>query len=407
MKRLLTSGFVLLTLAGTSFAQSKRAYVDDIYYDSKAVKEEVVEQEEEAPQPARETQPTASDDAYSYSEDGDNADNRARTRSYEDEDYASIDDDYYYSTQINRFNYPFYNRPYWSSFYNPNWYDPFWVDPYWGWSPWTRPGLSMSIGMGPYWTSYWGWQSWYGFGGFSSYYGGPMYGFGGGYYTGFWNGYYAGLYGSPGLYGGRSRSISYGPRYSLNAPRNAHINSTRNSFRRDGNNLNTQRALPVGMAPRNNTQRIGNPDNSRGGSAGLETGSRRDINGSRIESIDRSAPIRSSDAPMRGDRNFGSNEASPRSRWNSDGAIRQDQGSAPVAAPRRERGGFFGGRSESAPSRNMTQPRMEQRSFPQPRMEQRSAPAPRMEAPSRSFGNGGGSRSFGGSGGGGIRGGRR
>ena len=424
MKRLLITGLVLLNMMGASasFAQSKRTYDDDIYYNSKAAKEEPPA-EEEQPAKKRASQ-QREDENDTYSSSGNNYDSRSNSsnKSYDDEDdYVNYDDDYYYSTQINRFNNPFYNRPYWSSFYNPYWYDPFWVDPYWGWSPWARPGFSVSFGGGPYWSSYWGWQSWYGCGGFNSYYGNPGYGMYGGYYSGYWNGYYAGLYNNYGYGNGRYRTVTYGPRYSLNARTNSRAHNVgSHGFRREANPGTMQTAPASGLStPRMNGMRTadGTIDRSgRGRGTAIESaGSGRDIRNAGVESIDRPRENGGTNEPgiIRDNvRSFDNDRApiaeSPRSsRWNSGDVRNNEQMSAPSAQPRRERGSLFGGRSE-APVRSNDQPRMEQRSFSQPRMEQRSAPAPRMEAPSRSsMGSGGGSRSMGSSGGGGFRGGRR
>ncbi|HXS37419.1 MAG TPA: hypothetical protein VN721_12015, partial [Flavipsychrobacter sp.] len=133
------------------------------------------------------------------------------------DEYVDYNDDNSYSTRIRRFDDPFYNQGYYSSFYNPYWYSPNYVDPYMGWNPWYGPSFGVGIGIGgPYWSSYWGWNTWWGYPGFGSCWGYPLYAspWYGGFYGGFWNGYYAGIYNGYGGYTGRS--VSYGPRYTLN-----------------------------------------------------------------------------------------------------------------------------------------------------------------------------------------------
>jgi hypothetical protein len=407
-----------MTGASASFAQSKRTYDDDIYYNSKNAREEEPEAEEQRPQKRASRQ--AAEERDTYTSSGNSYDSRSNQRYDDEDDYVNYDDDYYYSTQINRFNYPFYNRPYWSSFYNPYWYDPFWVDPYWGWNPWARPGFTVAFGAGPYWSSFWGWQSWYGCGGFSSYYGNPGFGMYGGYYSGFWNGYYAGLYNNFGYGNGRYRAITYGPRYSLNANTNSRAHNVGyQGFRREARPNSMQTAPAAGLStPRMNGMRAGDGSMDRSvrtrGNAMESAGSGRELRNNNVDYIDRPGGNTRSNEPgiiRDNGRAFDNDRApvteSPRSgRWND--GVRNEQMAPPAAQPRRERGSIFGGRSEApargeAPARSYDQPRVE-RSFSQPRME-RSAPSPRMTAPSRMDGGGGG-RSMG-SGGGGFRGGRR
>ncbi len=401
MKRLLTAGLVLLAMAGAtaSFAQQKRTYDDDIYSDTKAAKQ--AQQEEDykaqaAPSENDATKPAADDNTYTSS-DGDSYDSRSKSREYgDDPDY---DNDYYYASRINRFYYPFYNRPYYSSFYNPYWYDPYWVDPYWGWSPWYRPGFSISFGTGPYWSSYWGWSSWYGCGSFGSYYGYPGYGMYGGYYSGYWNGYYAGLYNNYG-YGRGYRTITYGPRYSLNSNQNNYTHYVNRSMRRDAIDRSAQ-ATPGFGTPRSSGFRSIDNDGRRAVRENATVNDNGQLRGAEAPSRDR-GEIRFSE------RDRTHVEAAPRADRND---LRQDQsGSAPQES---RRGGWFG-RSERTESRapetrrdggwfgrgeRSEAPMREQRSFSQPRME---------SAPSRNFGGGnrdfgGGSRSFGGGSSGGGR----
>lgn len=382
MKRILTIGLMLLSVSSLSSAQAqeKRQYDDDIYGISRSS-----DQREETTDSRANTTTYSDRDNTTYSSSGSSSDSRSTSNQYSDEYYES-DDDYYYATRISRFNYPFYNRPYWSSFYNPYWYDPYWVDPYWGWSPWTRPGLTLSFGYGPYWSSYWGWNSWYGYPGFGAYYGNPYggWGWGGGYYSGYWNGYYAGMYNGigDGGYGRNMRTITYGPRYNLR-PRT--VGGLDNSINRGG--VGSFRQAPA--TGNNNTFNTSAPAvrNERMRSLSNEPTTRdRDV---RQQQMD----VRN-DEVIREPR--GSEVNSNRGTWSNGNSVRGAETNTPSEAPRRERGGFFGGgqpteqRQMRAPSEA---PRVEQqRTYSQPRFE---------PAPSRSFERGGGGGGFGGSRGGG------
>ncbi len=378
MKKAFVTALLLLTAGSTvSFAQGRKAFDDDVYYNSKKAKEEA---EQEAAKPS-ESQSDKGDER-SYSSSGNTTD-----RSYSDDgQYSDADDDYYYASRINRFYYPFYNRPYWSSFYNPNWYDPFWVDPYWGYNPWARPGFSVSIGVGPYWSSYYGWSSWYGYSPFGSYYGYPAWGIGGGYYSGYWNGYYAGLYNN--YYGGSYgyRTVTYGPRYSLNANSNRGANlplgyrGGRREIRSNGFEQQGSSGGGVMSNPRSGTMRIGSAQPDRG--AVLRSDDR-NMNGSAVTPESGARPSRGI---------FGANRDQMRG---DEGRVRGDA-PAPQGAPiqERSRGGWFG-RGEAAPPVRVEQPRQ--------------APAPQRNFGGDRGGSFGGGRSFGGgnSGGGGGFGGRR
>lgn len=217
MKSLLLSVVFGMTIAGGAMAQSGNTYDDDIYSSGPSTRKQRSSNENR--EPSR---------ADNYDRPGDDGFTDNGQTSYSGDSYIDYDDDdYYYSSSINRFGYSsFYNRPYFSTFANPYWYNPYWVDPYWGWSPWNRPGLSIGVSFGsPYWNSYWGWQNWYGYSPFNSFYYPSYYGgwgynnWGcGGYYGNYWNGYYAGIYNG---YGNgwnyrNNRNITYGPRYSMN-----------------------------------------------------------------------------------------------------------------------------------------------------------------------------------------------
>lgn len=220
MKRpIIYSIFLLLIGALPAAAQG----YDDIYYTPADAQQEAQQQ---AREDARDSARYVQRRSQSFSEEQ----QEGSGGYYRGDDYVDYENDYYYATNINRFYRPFHNMGFYSAFYNPYWYDPFWVDPYWGWSPWIRPGITISFGS-PYWTSYGGWYSWYGYPGFYSawtypYYAGGWYGYNAGYYSGYWNGYYAGLYNN---YGGGYRAATYGPRYSLNAAHNSNIRTVANN----------------------------------------------------------------------------------------------------------------------------------------------------------------------------------
>jgi hypothetical protein len=383
MKRIIITALMMLSAGAINSiqAQKSRQYDDDIYGGKPS------EQKQEAPARTN-TDGNVQDDERTYSSSGNNAssggsmDSRDNSRQYNSDEYYDSDDDYYYSSRISRFNYPFYNRPYWSSFYNPYWYDPYWVDPYWGYSPWTRPGLSISFGYGPYWSSYWGWSSWYGNPYFGSYYAYPSYGYGG-YYSGYWNGYYAGMYngGYGDAYGARRQNITYGPRYSLRP------NSTR-AVGTSGAGYNGFRTSPT-----RNT--MSSPEAGTVRSEGFRRVPETVIDPSRDER-GRDAAIRNNPdnvSPRTDDRPV-------RNGWNESNINRGNEAN-PQQAPRRDRGSWYsGGRTESpATPRSSETPRVqENRGYQQsqPRSEQRYESTPSRGADRGSFGGGGGGRSFGG-----------
>jgi len=207
MKHIFLTYLLLATLGAVSAdAQSKKVY-DDIYYTADDAKKdaEAAEKERQAIEEARRQR------AAEREANGDNTGYESGEEEYIDYD----DDDYYYANRFNRFSGPYYGASYWA--YDPFYWDPWWGGGYyargWGWGPsW---GFSVGYG-GPYWSSYWGWNNWCGYPGFYSAWNSPWYygyGYGGGYYNGFYDGYYAGAYG-----GGINniRTVSYGPRSSIN-----------------------------------------------------------------------------------------------------------------------------------------------------------------------------------------------
>jgi hypothetical protein len=420
MKNLLLVGLLSFSSLGIVSAQSRNTYDDDIYINSS-----------DARKKAKETKGNSGNEGSSTSENNydrpgdDNFSDNGNT-SYSGDAYVDYDDDYYYSTYFNRFGYnSFYNRPYFSSFNNPYWYNPYWVDPYWGWSPWYRPGITLSFGAGPYWGSYWGWQSWYGYGGFNSFYypsmyacgWGPGYGYGGwgcggGFYSNYWNGYYAGVYG--GYYGngwGRNygRTVTYGPRYSMNniANNNTRSRQQRVMEPRPGGGLRTTNE------PRFDQRgQVGNRDASAGNSGfrandnvNLDRGARprggRFYNDQNMQPNDQGYGARSRDAVsdpgmMRGNPDYGNG----RSRMDA----RRFQNNQPMQSDNAPQDNYGGrGRSmQQAPMNNNNS-----YNPPAPQMQQ-SRPAPTFNGGGmRGGGFGGGSRGGGGGfgGGGGSRGG--
>ncbi len=182
------------------------------------------------------------------------------------EDYIDYDEDYSYSSRINRFDNSFYNMGYYSAFYNPFWYDPYWSDPYWGYRPWYA---SYGYSYGPYWNSGWGWNTWYGYGGFSCwnypYYAGGWYG---NCYNGYWNSYYAGVDGR----NNQNRSVGYGPRQNSIGNRMGNRITT-NGFRTSApvnqiglrtNALRTTEPNRAGVIRNGNNGRNNLPDSRRG-----------------------------------------------------------------------------------------------------------------------------------------------
>ncbi len=400
MKRLLITTLMLLSISGLTpaGAQKSRQYDDDVYGSKPSSA-----QDKDAPSQSDANNSRSDEQTYSSSGSQQRSDGRNTSGQYSDEYYDS-DDDYYYSSRINRFNYPFYNRPYWSSFYNPFWYDPYWVDPYWGWSPWARSGFSISIGVGgPYWSSYWGYNSWYGYPGFGSYYGYPAYSYGyGGYYSGYWNGYYAGVYGGDGYYGRHyGKTITYGPRYTLRPNAASGVGLSNNGY-------NGFRRAPVSAGAAN----AENPAIRNNGFRSEQPGGSVSPSGIREERIRETRGNVFNNNEVRANDNRAVTEERPmRNGWREDESrVRNNDAAAPgqEAAPRRERSPWFGGGRRQEENTVTPAPQREQRSFTQPRFEQRSEPAP-----TRSFGGGrteggfGGGRSSGGGSFGGGGGGRR
>lgn len=433
MKNIIATGLMLLGLGVASAnAQGSNSY-DDIYYSPSDAKKEAKEnaktQEEEA------ARKRANDNNRTYNAsfaDDDNYDNNGNN----EDAYIDYDnDDYYYSTQINRFNYPFYNRPYYSTFYNPNWYNPFWVDPFWGYNPW-RSGFSVSFGSGPYWSSGWGYNTWGGYGGFNSCWNYPYYagGWGGSswygspYYGGYWNGYYSGLYNNHGYSGYGNRTVSYAPRYTLNNNGNSgggfrngyRGNDTRGGYNTtvstprpaanggfrtreaDGNRFNTPEGRNNNGSFSENSSRSGSARDTRvNGRDGIQNGGQTttpDSRRGRFESNDRN----SNDVYRGNTGRDGGNYSAPRSNDRYNGTPRIE------TTPQRQRE-VAPQRNYSAPERSYSPPPVRQREVtPQRQQPTYSAPERSYSQPQRSNNNSGGGGGFnGGRSSGGSNGGRR
>ncbi len=377
MKRVLI--IMCMAAMGMGYGSASAQWKDDIYYSSDDIKreEEARAAREEERKRRREQQQQVQQSQYdenAYS-DGSSGD---YVRTYDSDDYIDYDDDMsYYSTNIRRFNYPFYNMGFYSSYYDPFWYNRQWVDPYWGWSWWARPGFSMGIGWGgPYWSSYWGWHTWYGYPGF---YNGMGWG---GYYSGYWNGYYAGMHHGDGW---RGRTVNYGPRVPVNS------NYTSN---------------PRRPAPRTSPGDV-SPQQRQVSSGGFQRRGTENLNRS-------TTPVR------------GSVRDQPNNVRSTTPVNRGGQEDRAVNPARQRANQAPANRTQPAPSRGQFVPQRQQRTSPaanpgrgvsQPAPsggsriinQRQAAPAPTIRTPSRSGsgGNmGGGSRGgFGGSSGGGSRGG--
>lgn len=372
------------------FSPAGAQVYDDIYYTPADAQKEAAQQASQDVQ----RNDAAAQQRGSYADDQ----NKDGGGYYRGDEYVDYDNDYYYATNINRFNRPFYNLSFYSGFYNPYWYDPFWVDPYWGWSPWVRPGISISFGA-PYWTSFGGWYNWYGYPGFYScwsypYYAGGWGGWGGGgyggwygynagYYSGYWNGYYAGLYNN--YYGSGYRTATYGPRYTLNTAQNSNIRSVvsnRNvrGFRSNAINVaENPRLLQSQQNIRSNGARSGVVENSRVQPGVRNSDIRSNENGNNgVRNSDvRNNDIRQNNAVQSPDRNIRNSE------------IRQQPGrfevqpgreATPQAAPRNDRN-FQTPRYQSQPA----QPAAPVRQAPIRQEPVRQAPTRTYEAPTRNY----------------------
>ena len=399
MKQLLLICILLIGVGQTaSFAQN-----DDIYFNSADIEKQKAEDKKKAEEAAR-MRAQQNEDQYSSSGQNGSSDGdyKAYGKSYDNDGYSDYNgDDYYYSSNIRRFNYPFYNMGYYSAFHNPYWYNPYWYDPYWGYSAWNRPGFSVSFGYGPYWSSYGGWYNWYGYNAFNSYWNYPYYASPyGSYYSGYWNGYYAGLYNGGGNGGGRT--ITYGPRNSSDFGRNtrdraglrsATVSNPLNAGPRAG-----FRTTNEGTVVNEGGTRV---TNSRVSEATGRTETTRNAN------VDR--PVENADRPSRS--RFSRTEENSRPVYQQDRQQQQISEDRPASRPRQEARPIY--QSPRQEQRMERQPQRmqryeQQRSEPRyeaPRSEPRFQSSPRMESPRMS--SPAPSRSSGGSFGGGRSGGRR
>lgn len=431
MKRFILTGLLLLGISQVpSFAQSNRSN-DDIYTtgsDARNAKEDddaSRNRQRYQTEESYDDSPTYNSTSGSYADSDGSGDYKNYARSYDNDGYVDYDDDYYYSTRINRFNRPFYNMGYWSSFYNPYWYDPFWVDPYWGWSWWSRPGFSVSFGWGqPYWSSYWGWHTWYGYGGFNSCWSYPYYagGWGGGYwggygsyYNGFWNGYYAGMYNGGGYY--QPRTVTYGPRVAMNSsyggrtmqlnggirqqspgtqPYGPRTGTRRETINSPGQIDTRNSAIPVDRGNLGSDTRVISRDRPNRGNLNMQSGD----NNIRNNDDQVASPARGNvERPRRGwfenDTRSGDNNVRPQQ---SGGYERPSYGQPERQQPRTIEQPRYEQRNMQPQQPRYEQPRYEQPRYEQPRMSTPRMESPRMEAPRSMPGGsgGGGGRTFGG-----------
>jgi len=399
MKRFLLAGLLLMGAGQMVSLAQNGNNKDDIYYKSSDITadNEQVDQQE-AQQRARRNE---DDSSYYGSQEQDNNEGYSTNRkSYNTDDYLDYDDDSYYSTRLQRFNYPFYNMGYYSMFYNPFWYDPFYFDSFGGWSYWNRPGISFSFGYGPYWNSYWGYYSWYGYPAYYSYYNYPCYSgwYDGSYYSGYWNGYYAGVNGNT-----AHHNITYGPRSSIttgirgNGQRQSlglaqQINSPRSVLRSIDLNPRLQREPAIRQPEKNISASSVSPRS-------------RDIRFSDDAERGRTEMTpRGDDRPVR--RQFSEHsdrfEQTPDAR--DDRAQMEDRSDMPSRQPQEDRSVRFNSPRQAPSQAQREQPRSEPKyqqsrsetRYDQPRSEPRYQQAPRMESPRMSPAPSSAPRSFGG-----------
>ena len=213
--------FVITSLLLAGIFQGVHAQVDDIYASGSDQSKNTREEERQ------ERRRNKGADRFDNGFNSQQNDNSSLPDNYQDDgngaDYVDYDNDYDYSTRLNRFDNDFYNMGYYSTFYNPFWYNRYWYDPFWGYNPW-RPGITVGFGWGygSMWGTPWGWNNWWGYGGFNSCWNHPGWGYGWGGYYGGWGGYYGGwgggYYHGGGYYAGNDRynapyrATVYGPR---------------------------------------------------------------------------------------------------------------------------------------------------------------------------------------------------
>jgi hypothetical protein len=170
--------------------------------------------------------------------------NRQSNTSFWDEDV----DDFYYSSRLRRFYYPYWGCGFWDPWYTDLFFytgNPmFWgssiyvnVFPRWSWwrprqyviiyEPWGWNGLGWNSPWNHWGWNYWGWNNWYGWGwsnwGWNHW--GWNNGYWNGFYDGYWNGYFDGRFGSwPGVgWYGKTYDV-YGPRFQQTST-NSGVNS--------------------------------------------------------------------------------------------------------------------------------------------------------------------------------------
>ncbi len=146
---------------------------------------------------------------------------------YEDDNYGYDDyDDYYYTTNIYRYYYPYSGFGYYSHCYSPYYYNPYGWNISFGWgygscypygyyNPWSCHNYGYYGYYDPWYSPYYGYG--YGYGGYGN---GYYNGYYDGYYNGYYDGYYGSGYGNDGYYGYSDNGYYYGPNTSTGSNTN-------------------------------------------------------------------------------------------------------------------------------------------------------------------------------------------
>jgi hypothetical protein len=287
----------------TSFAQNTTTNEDDIYFNSADAAQAKLKQKKNKNSSVNQN---ASNSVYYSNSSYNDQNNSYQYQNYDDEAYVDYDDndDYYYASNLRRFNNPFYSQSYYSFYVNPYWYNPYWVDPYWSYNRFYQNQFNYNYG--PYWSSNWSWNTWFGYNGFSCY-NYPYYsGYWGGnmYNNGFWDGYYYGMnqfhYYNSFFSGnfGNNNNYRYGPHGSMNGhfrlrndfARNNYSLSGINNGPRSGFKMSDPNRVNRAMENRSNQATI---DNTRNGYNNLNDPGNRDFRNNRgnYQAPDRSQPI--------------------------------------------------------------------------------------------------------------------
>ena len=135
---------------------------------------------------------------------------------YEDDNYGYDDyDDYYYTTNIYRYYYPYSGFGYYSHCYSPYYYNPYGWNISFGWGYGSCYPYGYYGYYDPWYSPYYGYG--YGYGGYGN---GYYNGYYDGYYNGYYDGYYGSGYGNDGYYGYSDNGYYYGPNTSTGSNTN-------------------------------------------------------------------------------------------------------------------------------------------------------------------------------------------